>query len=63
MRTQRAKSHQRAVYSFETEDFEQWSLSSLNANEEPDDDEYGSVFDDEALADNVVEFLKEAASG
>ncbi len=61
MRIQQAKSRPKVAYSFESEDFEQWSLSSLNADDEPED-EYESAFEDETLADNVIEFLQEAAT-
>ena len=61
MRTQPAMSH-KAIYSFETEDFEQWQLSTLNANAEADGDEYDSLFNEESLADNVIEFLGEVAT-
>lgn len=53
-----------ATYSFETEDFEQWQLSSLNAGDDSDgdEDEYESSFDEESLAGNVIEFLNEVAA-
>ena len=60
MRTQQVTTH-KAIYSFETEDFEQWQLSALNASDEPDDGEYESWFDEESLAGNVVDFLGEVS--
>lgn len=59
MRLQQTVTH-KAIYSFETEDFEQWQLGSLNL--EDDADEYESAFDEEALAGNVIEFLHETAA-
>ncbi len=47
------------VYSFETEDFEQWQLNALDVADEAGDD---CAFDDEALAGNIVEFLRERAT-
>jgi len=60
MRTQQVTTH-KAVYSFETEDFEQWQLGSLKAIDDAEEDEYESQFDEESLAGNVIEFLHEAA--
>ncbi len=53
-----------ATYSFETEDFEQWQLSSLKADDDSDgdEDEYESSFGEESLAGNVIEFLNEVAA-
>jgi hypothetical protein len=48
-------------YSFETEDFEQWQLSSLVVIDDAEADENESAYDEESLAGNVIEFLKEAA--
>lgn len=53
---------QRATYSFETEDFEQWELSSLHVVDDSDGDEYESPYDQESLAGNVIEFLNEVAA-
>lgn len=47
------------VYSFETEDFEEWQMDSLVVEDE-EDWEY-SEYAEEKLAGNVVEFLKETA--
>ncbi len=58
MRTQ-LKISDKPVYSFETEDFEQWQLNALDVVDEAEDD---CAFDDEVLAGNVAEFLRERAT-